>query len=937
MRIPRQRWACAFLLMIAGANCLSQITTTRPTWLPAEFEYTAPFFEHVEYDSTVATPRDLIGFELGSRPIRHAEVERCLQTWAQAGKLILTPYARTHENRALYYALVTSPRNRQRLDAIKANIGKLADPRTLTNDSDVDKLIAEMPAVAWMAYTIHGDELSGSDASIALLYHLIAAKDAETARILDDTVILIDPIQNPDGRDRWIAMIDQFTGHTPNLDTDALQHAGRWPWGRGNHYYFDMNRDWILGTQPETRGRQKAINAWQPQLMVDAHEMGPESSFLFYPTREPFNPHLPTGLITWWNLFAGDQARAFDQHGWSYYTREWAENWYPGYSDSWASYLGAVGILYEQARTAGRPVRVPSGNILTYRESVHHQLTSSWANLRTLQANRPAVMRDYIAHRRQACQTPADGAPRAFLIPPGTDQTRLASFVTTLTNQGIVVQRATQPFTARNLIGTLREAADERRFPAGTIVIPRAQPNGALAAAILEFDPRVEGAFLNSERRELETKRASRLYDVTGWSLPMAYGLPAFTAAELIDLQAEPATLVPPAGVLEGNQQAYGFVVSAGDESWAAAAAHLLQSGVITRAATKPFNFGGHQYPRGSLLIRRHENKPGLIEKLQSAAAASGATIRAVDTARSTDESPDLGADAFNLLRMPRVGLLSNSPIDPSSVGALWQLLDEHTQLEVSLLDSGGFGVDWRRYNVIILPETFGPGAETYGRLAEPLKSWVHAGGTLVAIGNAAEWLADEKLGLSAVRRRSDVLKKLDEYAAAIRIERKAGKGEVDGAKVWDEAAEVSPLDAPEEPPKSSFTPETLDEWRSIFSPSGVIARVELNPEHWLSYGCGEELPVFVQGNLALLSKHPVETPVRMAEARRLRLSGLLWPEAAARLADSAYATVEHVGNGQIVLFAQHPCFRGVWHGTQRLFLNAVLLGPGCGVSLPNP
>lgn len=930
---------CCALLFACVAPLLSNaqsITTTRPSWLPTEFDYNAPFFENADYDPAVKTPRDILGFELGSKPVRHAEVEKVLQTWAAAGRLILTPYAQTHENRTLYYALVTSPRNQKRLDSIKTNLQRFADPRNLNSDSDLTKLIDDTPAIAWMGFTIHGDELSGSDASIALLYHLVAARNAETAKLLDDIVILIDPIQNPDGRDRFINMIDQFTGHTPNLDTDALQHAGRWPWGRGNHYYTDMNRDWILGTQPETRGRQRAIAQWQPQLMVDAHEMGPESSFLFYPTREPFNPHLPSKLLAWWTTFAADQAKAFDAHGWSYYTREWAENWYPGYSDSWVSYLGAVGILYEQARTAGRPVRVPTGAILTYREAVHHQLTSAWSNLKTLQANRVAVMTDYLNHRRQSCSLPAEITARSFLIAPSSDQTRLDAFVRTLTNQGIQVLRATQPFTARNLVGTLRETADERRFPAGTVVIPREQPNGALASAILEFDPRVDAAFLASERKELETKRQSRLYDITGWSLPMAYGLSAYTANELIDLQTEPAPTALRPGSVESSENAYGYVIDAGDESWAPAVGHLLQNGVVARTATKPFTFNNHSYPRGSILVRRHENRADLLPRLKAAAEVSGAIIRGIDTARSHDDSPDLGADAFTLLRAPRVGLLSNHPIEPSSVGALWQLFDEDTHLDVSLLDVSG-GADWRRYNVLILPETFGPAGDAYSRHADSLKTWLQAGGTLIAIGNAAEWLADEKLGISSVRRRPDELKKLDEYAAAVALERAAGKHELDGAKIWEESQEISPLNAPEEPPKSAFTPESLDEWRSLFNPTGVIVRAGLNPEHWLAYGCGEEMPVFVQGGTALLSKFPVETPVRLSEAKHLRLSGLLWPEAGARLADCAYATAERVGSGQLILFAAHPDFRGAWHGTRRLVLNAALLGPGCGASLPNP
>ncbi len=1012
-----KRWIRSPLIvatwMGSASIVLAQIATTSPAWQPPEAQYETPLFGGGEYDPAVPTPASILGFQLGDRPVTHGEIERCLHAWKDHPRLRLVEHGQTHERRRLYHVVITADRNHARMNAIRQAIGKLADPRRMQSGDDPAAIIRDTPAVAWMAYCIHGDELSGADAAVGLIHHLIAARDADTGRLLDELVICVDPLMNPDGRDRFVQQVDQAAGATPNFDLDAVQHGGRWPFGRTNHYYFDMNRDWILGVCPETRGRRAAIAAWQPQLLVDGHEMGGQDTFLFYPPREPFNPEVPASLHKWWKVFADEQGAAFDRFGWSYYTREWADFWYPGYSDGYGAFNGAVAILYEQAGIGGRPVRQRSGRILTYREAVHHQAVSSIANLRTLAANRAAVLADFHEFKRAALQSRDSRGGDVFVLPPGGNESRKQALLANLLNQGIEIGVAQDAFAGRDVRSSLAQQESSRRFPAGSYVIRRGQPLAALVGVNLDFDPRMDDAFLASERRELETRGESRLYDITGWSLSMAYGLDAYWCGSA-DVQTEPLRLVSPRGgsvALPGDEPhaPYGYVVDAADDAALRAAAELLQADVVVRIAQEAFTAGGRRYSRGSLLIRTHENGPELRERLQRAAAAAGVEIAAVYSARSPDAGPDLGGQRFTRLQRPRVVLLGGAGVDVYSYGTIWHLLDHEIGLELSQYDMHQRGdLDLRRFNVVILPECWGDAAEFYKPLLDDLKTWMEQGGTVIAVGDATAAFTGKDSALSAVRTRGDVLSELAVYAEAVAAERTAGRTPIDAAAIWETPRESPPASAPaaDEEPGDEATLARREDYRRRFAPQGAIVRAELNLDHWLTAGCASaesaspgnvpagggattggattadagatiadgaalaggattgggatasggaatagggttaggaagasrpELPVFVSGSRVLMARPPTATAVRLASAERLRLSGLLWPEATVRLADSAYLTAESVGHGQLILFAHSPNFRGTWHGTRRLLANAVLLGPGCGASTPAP
>ena len=908
-------------------------------------------FPENDLDPGIPAPGAVIGHEIGAAAVRYEAMVRYLHALDDASDLVtLRSYARTHEGRELYYLTITSADNHARLDAIRADNARLADPRLMDDPAGADAIIADGPGVAWLAYSIHGDELSSTDAALQVAYQLAAGNDPATRRLRDELVIHIDPLQNADGRERYLSQLQTLQGKVPNPDYQAMQHAGLWSAGRGNHYLFDLNRDWLGLVHPETRGRAAVIRSWNPHLVVDSHEMGSLDTYLFDPPREPFNIHLSSENMKWRRVFSADQAAAFDRHGWSYYTGEWYEEWYPGYTNAWGNLHGAVGILYEQAGVNGAAITQPSGEKLTYRQAVAHHVVSSLANLESLRANRAAILRDFAADRRWAVSA-AGPFNETFLLPPGGDPSRRARFIDLLERQGIEFSVAAGPIDASDVLDAWGTRSLTVTFPAGTLVVSSAQPLRRLMHAILGFDPHMSETFLKQERTELERRRGSRIYDVTGWSVPLAYGLDAAWAAHIVEAAVTAVEIQPEPGLAPDPdaENAYGFVIDGRSADVLRALVVLLEGGFKPRVASKSFTAGGVGYQPGAVLLRRHENPDSLDEVIARIDETLDVEIRPVLSALA-GAGPDLGGQRFHLLHPPRVAIASQWPISTTSFGSIWYLLDARLGLRASPINVQSLrAIDLRAYNVLVLP-----GAWNAGLLAGVLddaavgriRTWVEGGGTLIAVGGAAAFVSDERRDLSRVRLRRDVLGELDVYDEALARERAAREVSVDPAQLWgtggadrvdDERRENDDEQATRPGADDADALQRADAWDRIFSPQGVIAAARLDTEHWLCFGLDDRLPVLMQGRFAYMSKHPVATPVRFHDADGLRLGGLLWPEARRRWAGSAYATVERRGNGQIILFATDPFFRGYFEGSARLLSNAILLGPGMGTSQPVP
>jgi hypothetical protein len=1004
-------------------------------------KYDAEFFPGAHHDDKVPTPDSVLGFRLGDKAASHAQVEAVIKAIAEKSPRVkLFEYATSHEGRKLYYLAVSSEENIKHLDQIKADAGKLADPRKVSQ-AEADKLVGSLPAIAWMAYVIHGNEMSGTDAALALLWHLASCTDDDVKQLLKDEVILIDPLMNPDGRDRCITTVNQNRTMQPAVDEQSIIHSETWPGGRTNHYLFDMNRDWIWCTQPETRGRVKAIGEWNPHYIVESHEQEPLDTFLFMPPRAPVNPNIPSSLEKWSKVFGDDQGKAFDSFGWRYYTGEWNEEWYPGYTGSWGALRGAIDNLYEQARIITDAVRRPEGTLEPYRESVHKQLVSSLANLKTLQQHKKEVIADFAKERSEMCSGDSPFAKRLFVLIGGRGNGgRWARLKDLLALQGIEAYQLADDLKASGHDWLGRELKDQT-IPRGSLVVPAQQPLGRLAAAMLELDPRMSPDFLKDERRELLRFGQSRLYDITGWNASMMLGieiqefdaaLPGSAKLALIMTGPEPTALSPAA---QGAPLPTAWMADGNDDRSVALAARLMDRNVRVRCTNKPTKLGDQPVPRGSFIITRKDNQAfqgDLLKTLSETAKVFGIPLTPIMSGMGEGDLPDIGGQHFVLLETPHVAILTGDPMSAYGVGELWHLTDFELGMRAALLTQLD-GNDLRRYNVLIIPDGPADHAPWMDKIPA-LKAWVESGGTLIAIGGSAAPIAKDKTGIGGTRLLPDVLTKLDAYRAAIVKDWLAKNIMPDPTQVWSYT-----------PPEKLEYPWTLgeqekieedeakrrDDWRDLFMPTGTILAGRVDDRHWLTGGCGEVLPVMYNHGPVLLAQNggnepilmgafvpstkpapeekkkkkeeaatppgkptepgakptpqqPVEKSAAEHEAKppaaktdpdvkqepegkketdkkdsekkddkkeeekkpgwllappgyelHLRMSGLLWPEAADRIANTAYCTQERIGNGQVILFSSSPTFRDAARATTRLMSNAIVCGPGMGASQP--
>jgi hypothetical protein len=675
--------------------------------------------------------------------------------------------------------------------------------------------------------------------------------------------------------------------------------------------------------------------------MLDCHEMGPTETYLFSPPREPFNPLMTDYIRKWWDRVAHDEADAFDAYGWSYYTREWNEEFFPGYGSSWGIYLGAVGMLFEQAGVDGSAVKRRDGTIMTYRETVHHQFIGSFSNLSTIAAGREELLGDY--YRVKADNVTS--RPAAFVILPSGNRSRIDALAERLEHEHIEVERAESPFRAPSALSYTGETVRGREFPEGTVVIRTNQPTKQLVEAILTFDVRMPTSFLETERKELLKHNRTRIYDATAWSMLLAYGLDAYYVSSMPKARTAPYRTAPAEGSLSNDASPVGFVFDCTDDRSSMLLAGLLGRGTKVWASRKPFEVDGRSYARGSYLIRMSANPDLDVEALRSLAEDAGVDVYGVTSAVGGPPGADLGGEEFVLLKAPHIALVGGNPIAYSDIGPVWHLLDSRLRLRTSVLDIATLAhADLDKYNVIVLSQTYGGPMGYKNQLGKSglkkLKSWVADGGTLVATGNACAFLADTSVAVSSVRLKRQSLEKLALYEDALAAAKDAETAAVDSVSLWEGKKKKDEKAAP----KTESTDkggvrldkerlEQADERLRRLHPRGAILSVDLDREHWLTAGCGASVPVMVYTDYAYLAKDGVEVAGRLAPEARLRLGGLLWGEAKERWAETVYASRERVGKGQVILFATTPDFRGYFLGSERLLINALLLGPGMGTA----
>jgi hypothetical protein len=855
-------------------------------------------------DPSVPSPAQVLEYPLGSRFTHHAEILNYLEALDTAsGRVTLWSYGVTYEGRPLALLAVSSKANLARLDEIREANLRLADPAML-DGSERRRLLEDQPAIVWLSYGVHGNESSSSEAAMATAYLLAADREMEAT--LERVVVLIDPLSNPDGRERYVHGYEQRRGAAPDPDPQALEHSEPWPGGRQNHYLFDLNRDWSWATQQETRRRLAEYRRWEPQVHVDLHEMSTRSTYFFPPAAQPVHPLIDPRTLAWLEIFGKGNAAAFDAEGWVYYEGENFDLFYPGYGDSYPALRGAVGMTYEMAGggRAGTVIRLPDDRELTLADRVARHLTASLATVETAAGHARRLLEDFVDAR----SAPERQEPTSFVW--AADQPEAAALAHLLDLHGIRLHRlsrdaelAVAPVTPPPPAGDESpgdaEGEEDREirrqgFSAGDWVVSTRQPLGRLVRSLLERAAEMPEGFLERQRHRIEQGLDAEFYDITAWTLPLAFNLRVWR------LDGEPAPLRVHVGSIgEGRIEGrggVGYLIPPRGLTTYRFAAGLQRQGVRYRLLLAPATLDGRSYSPGTLFVPRRSNPEDLETLLEELAVSTGLTVSRVGTSWH-EEGVSLGSDHVAPIHAVKVGLVRGNGLNPTSVGSVWHLLDREVELPVTLLDVDRLeDVDLSGFDSLVLPDG------TYRWTDEAvaaLDRWLKAGGTLVAVDGAVVELAEREL-IDFERWEPEDEDDTEGPTGRHTKSHTGGRGSGRGASLED-----LPL----------YTP-------------GAIVSTEMRPGHPLLVGVPAPPPVLVRGSTVLLPRGKPQEDLLMVVPESPVITGFAWPEAKDRLAGSLLMGLERRGEGRVVVFAQDPAFRGFWRSTMPLFLNAVMYAP---------
>lgn len=857
-----------------------------------------PYFPNSQYQSDAASVQQLLGHNFGERISEPADISRFFEQLASRypERIKLVPYGKSWQGRPLFYAVIGSTANISKLADIEAGMRQLANPAQLSAP-EAKQLIASLPASVWIASSLHGNEISPADAAMALAYHLLADQSTLTTQILSNTLVYIDPLQNPDGHHRFVSRYYATVGLEHSPDRLSAEQNEPWPNGRTNHYLFDMNRDWISLTQPEIASRVKALQQMYPLIFVDSHEMGGDMGYYFSPEAEPYNPHIQANQRAVLDKVGQNNAKWFDELGYHYFTREIFDAFYPGYGASWPLYYGSVSMTYEMASARGHHYRMQDGNILTFADGIQRNFVAFKATLESASNNATELLQNFYQYRvRAASQGEKDGI-RSYIFAAERDRAGHQKLMGVLTQHGISVEQTEEAFRACG-----------KQYQAGSYIIRTNQPSYHLMRTLLDDTVPMDKAFIAEQEQRRANNLPDQIYDVTAWSLPLMYNLEMQScnqAPRVASNLVGPETII--AGSVTNPDGKYGFVVPWGDMAAARFLSAALQQGLSLRSSDLPFTHqNGKQYPAGTLVLSRADNPADLTARVTEFAKQSGALVEGLDSSWVTD-GPNFGS--FNVPAIPaaNIAMLWDEPTNPLSAGSARFVLERGINYPVTAIRPAQLrNADLSRYQVLILPAT-GRGSYQQALGAggqQNIRQFVERGGVLITLGNATSWLLEGESPLLASKREYQVSEQ----------EKPAKEARVPG-KVLAEQTEFEQM----------LKPYQADpDWVP-----GFIANARVDENHWLTAGIAPQLRSLYVGN-------QIYQPLRISDGRNvvnfagpkeLLAGGFVWEENRQQIAHKPLVMVQAHGRGQVIAFTQEPNFRAYVDGMHLLYINAVFRG----------
>ena len=803
------------------------------------------------------SPDEFLGYPLGSHFTPHQKVVDYFKKVASTNKNIqLQVYGKTYEGRELLLAVISDAANMERIEQIRTNNLSFSN-----NDKSTSKT-TKQPAILWLSYNVHGNEANSTETSMRVLYTLAQATEGKTKEWLKNTVVIIDPCLNPDGRDRYVNNFNMVSGKVPNPDPTAREHSEPWPGGRPNHYYYDLNRDWAWQTQIETQQRLVAYHKWMPQVHVDFHEQSYNEPYYFAPAAEPVHQDITAWQREFQVIVGKNNAKYFDENGWQYFTKERFDLLYPSYGDTYPLYNGAIGMTYEQGGIrAGLAVVTADGDTLTLKDRIEHHFTTSMATLETVSNNAEKLITEYKKYFEQSTTNPP-GLYKSYIVKAQNIE-RLRKMADLLKKNHIAFAFGSD----RTLTGYNYETQKQESFKAerNDLIVNLQQPRSVLANVL--FEPQT-------------VVTDSNTYDITAWALPYAYGLNAYAVKEaitgsftFIEEKKEniPAVAKPYAWVMPWN---------AVDD--AKTLVKLQEHKVKIRIAEEGFTIGGKVYRAGSLLIYRTENEKinKDIAKLLSEVAKDYNTSFYPISSGYVEKGKDFGSSVYRLLTAPKIAVVTGQEVSSQGVGEIWHFFEQELNYPITMISTQSAAyLDINKINVLILPD-----GSYSDKLGEQLNGWISAGGKLILMEDAITSLVG--------KRPLDIKKK--EY----------------------------PKKDEKETNERKYAEKDKDDLQN--SIPGAIYKVSLDQSHPLALGLGKFYytlktderiyePLENGWNVGTLKANSYMAGVAGSKVKKKLETGLLYG-------------VQQSGRGSIVYLATDVLFRSFWENGKQLFTNALFL-----------
>ncbi|MFD2245769.1 M14 family metallopeptidase [Pontibacter ruber] len=829
-----------------------------------------------QQQQAIQTPAQFLGYQLGEQFTTHDRIVAYVNYLATQApnRIKVQEYGRTYEGRPLLMAFVGNDENLQRLEQIREN--NLRQAGLLSG-----QVQGNQPAVVWLSYNVHGNESVSSESVLQVLYDLVDPNNAQTKQWLQNSLVIIDPCVNPDGRERYVQWYKQTQNQGGNANPYAWEHNEPWPGGRPNHYYFDLNRDWAWQTQIESKQRLVQYNNWLPQVHADFHEMGTESPYYFSPAAKPFHESITPWQRQFQNIIGDYNRQYFDKNNWLYFTRENFDLFYPSYGDTWPTYNGGIGMTYEQGGSgrAGLAYKKQDGDTLTLKDRIAHHHAASLATMQATSEKADQLKQEFRKYYENGIKKP-EGDYKAFVIKADSRNAGSLKVLTEyLDRQHIKYGYAGKKSSARGF-NYATGKQESVKIGENDLVISMYQPKSTLVKVLFEPTSNLED---------------SLTYDITSWAMPYAFGLQAYAVRSKVEARAtQPAAKT--ANTIS-TERPYAYLARWNSLQDVKFLTELMKQKVKVRMAEKPFETDNQKYDAGTLIITRTGNE-GLGNNLDATVRALAEKHGVAITATTTgfvSSGADFGSGSVRYLKMPRVAVMSGEGVSPYAFGEIWHYFEQQIGYPVTVLGTSYFGnVPLHEFDVLILP------AGSYDRVLnektlEQVKNWVKGGGKLIAMETAAGFLAGKK---------DFELQKKDGEAAV--AEKTKGKDQKE-----DPYALLKTYGERER--------EALSE-----EVQGSVFRVALDKTHPLAFGYGDTYYALVRTsdvfgymkdgwNVGVLKKGNYAT-------------GFVGAKAKAKLQDALILGAQGMGRGQVVYLADNPLFRGFWHNGKLLFGNAVFL-----------